>query len=713
MRKLFCLLDIKRSLAVLLATVFFTNFSVATAQQQILPELEEHVSAPATIEPGQIIEYNITIKNNSNVDYTYVKVRDGVPAYLTFVSEGSSPECRMASGAPVCYYNKVLAGETKQIKIRFRVATNIPCNYEISSQVDVGADNAKPNCVIVKTRVYCKPKPQCSDGLDNDQDGLKDLNDPGCSSNEDDDEKDTFSAIIPYVECVYNLGAGNYRAYFGYDNTNQTTVNISVGNNADGSINAFTPDAVNRGQINSFLPGKKVAAFSVDFNGNAITWQIKPVGSVSQVISASKTSKACSPVLPVAECADRKPGNRLQALFGYRNDNPFPIKLDIGATNTFIPTPVDRGQPIEFFSGRVVNVFSVLFDGEASWKLGSTVVRANNTLPICTPNQVPVCNAGAVPYASDCQGIQSSVALDGTASSDADSPGLSYSWATNCASASIDNATLAKPTLTLNTSSGSAVACKVFLTVSDGVDASTCSQDVSVKACALDCNGQVNGGAKFDQCGVCNGNNACLDCKGIPFGTSKVDKCGVCGGTDLCVDCAGVPFGVSKLDQCQVCNGDGRSCLKCTQQNLKDLLTELDGGAAKLKNLVVLGSRNLNKIARSDAQKQFASKAKKSASELYIQAWTTLWTEIPLTVTNCVNATICKEDDLSATIKKYSTLSSQLRDLAAQLSKQLVSAQRKARKSTASGKKLGKDASNQHNNNIGSSLNVPRFNSRC
>ncbi|MCB0795060.1 MAG: hypothetical protein KDB88_10010, partial [Flavobacteriales bacterium] len=73
----------------------------------------------------------------------------------------------------------------------------------------------------------------------------------------------------------------------------------------------------------------------------------------------------------------------------------------------------------------------------------------------------------------------------------------------------------------------------------------------------VDCNGEINGTASIDQCGVCSGGNtglipneSCTDCNGEINGTASVDQCGVCSGgstglipNESCADCEGVPNG--------------------------------------------------------------------------------------------------------------------------------------------------------------------------
>ncbi len=95
----------------------------------------------------------------------------------------------------------------------------------------------------------------------------------------------------------------------------------------------------------------------------------------------------------------------------------------------------------------------------------------------------------------------------------------------------------------------------------------------------IDCNGVVNGNATLDECGVCddnpeNDNETCADCAGVPNGLSILDDCGECRLPDdpdfnsTCLDCAGVPNGLSILDECGDCRlpddpDFNSTCLDC------------------------------------------------------------------------------------------------------------------------------------------------------
>ncbi len=95
-----------------------------------------------------------------------------------------------------------------------------------------------------------------------------------------------------------------------------------------------------------------------------------------------------------------------------------------------------------------------------------------------------------------------------------------------------------------------------------------------------DCNGDANGTAYIDSCGVCAGGNtgitpsddksecAPVDCHGVLNGTAFVDSCGICAGGStgiepildpiVCnppMDCNGEENGTAFIDSCDVCAG--------------------------------------------------------------------------------------------------------------------------------------------------------------
>jgi len=90
-----------------------------------------------------------------------------------------------------------------------------------------------------------------------------------------------------------------------------------------------------------------------------------------------------------------------------------------------------------------------------------------SSYPDCVPNLPPVADANG-PYDEDCQGVTTSVQLDGTGSSDPNPDDtLSYAWTTDCPGGSFDDSADATPSLTIDTAPGCYVECSVTLTVTD------------------------------------------------------------------------------------------------------------------------------------------------------------------------------------------------------------------------------------------------------
>lgn len=96
-------------------------------------------------------------------------------------------------------------------------------------------------------------------------------------------------------------------------------------------------------------------------------------------------------------------------------------------------------------------------------------------------NLPPTCDANG-PYVAECAGTATDVPLDATGSSDPDAGDtLAYSWVSDCPGASLDDASSATPTLTVDSSPGCSVDCSAYLTASDSVgDPDSCSATVVI-----------------------------------------------------------------------------------------------------------------------------------------------------------------------------------------------------------------------------------------
>jgi hypothetical protein len=522
--------------------------------------------------------------------------------------------------------------------------------------------------------------------------------------------------IFPAVDCVYDNGDGSFTAYFGYNNTSGNSVGIPSGsNNPNGAQNFFAPAPAVRGQVDVFQPGTVAGAFAIVWDGSALTWTVKmPNSTAREVTAKAGTSKACSPLMPVATCADKFSGNRLRANFGYTNGNPFNLTVPVGKYNFIAPGNQDRGQPTQFFTGSVANAFTVEFsDASLTWTLFGRSAKADSTTTPCTPNRPPVCSAGSGPYSAQCQGTVTRIPLNGGGSNDPDGTAVDYTWTTTCEGATFDDAKKANPVLNLPaTTSGSARNCSVSLSVSDGVTSSSCQQAVQVTACNVDCAGQIGGSAQPDVCGVCGGNGStCTDCAGVPNGGAVVDRCGVCGGTNKCVDCNGVVNGGAVLDRCGVCNGDGKSCLGCSQSDVSATLFEMDGNSKELQANVTLTNRRLLSLRNTAQNRAYVQRTNAEAAKLQADAWTFTWAT-PRVINSCTNTEACAQIDNSPSLNSYDQTMEALRALAKR-SIRLVRNNRPGKKLTASDQKLDAEADKLLTESKQLSSSVPRFTSDC
>ena len=90
--------------------------------------------------------------------------------------------------------------------------------------------------------------------------------------------------------------------------------------------------------------------------------------------------------MPVLECVVFRGAAPEQAVWGYRNDNDFPVQVPIGAANEFAPAPADRGQPKLFEPGRWTGTFQTPFGnaGTLTWTLAGQTVTASSASTTCT-----------------------------------------------------------------------------------------------------------------------------------------------------------------------------------------------------------------------------------------------------------------------------------------------------------------------------------------
>jgi len=121
-----------------------------------------------------------------------------------------------------------------------------PVQYQCSDGVDNDGDGLvdlqDPGCVNGEDNdEYNKPAPttQCSDGVDNDGDGLVDLNDPGCANAEDNDEHNGVPAkVVAKVQISDDWGTG-YCANVTITNNGTEDVDWRVTLNVEGNVRSL------------------------------------------------------------------------------------------------------------------------------------------------------------------------------------------------------------------------------------------------------------------------------------------------------------------------------------------------------------------------------------------------------------------------------------------------------------------------------------------
>ncbi|MBI5881342.1 hypothetical protein HZB90_04385, partial [archaeon] len=145
-----------------------------------LPDLGIEVAAPATIEVGETADFDIAVINDDSrhtvVTYFNYEFGDGASGAVGPLTLG--PKMRVVERVSHVY---TAAGR------RAFTAMVDPANVVVER---VETNNRATVIVDVQEHVVEPVAPVCSDGIDNDQDRLVDLADPGCDSVQDNDETD-------------------------------------------------------------------------------------------------------------------------------------------------------------------------------------------------------------------------------------------------------------------------------------------------------------------------------------------------------------------------------------------------------------------------------------------------------------------------------------------------------------------------------------------
>jgi uncharacterized protein YjbI with pentapeptide repeats len=145
------------------------------------------------------------------------------------------------------------------------------------------------------------------------------------------------------------------------------------------TINAATKTL--RAQTSSFTSGTRTGTVTVCDSANACG---------TKTFTYTVTAPPRAKLTPYVDCftENRNASNQIVSLtvkFGYNNPNPYPVTIPLGSLNSFVPTPVNRGQPTVFSAGRQTRAFSVTMgaNSAAAWILDGRLVNFSKTFSKC------------------------------------------------------------------------------------------------------------------------------------------------------------------------------------------------------------------------------------------------------------------------------------------------------------------------------------------
>ncbi|MBU2260268.1 DUF11 domain-containing protein, partial [Patescibacteria group bacterium] len=149
-------------------------------------------SGPSSVNHSSQISYTLTIENLGLYTANNIVVSDTIPSNLSFNAGASDPGCVQQSSDVLCNNLTLASGASGSYTVVFDILPSTVCDALIENQAAVSTSSTDPNPLnnqsqIVYTTVTCT---QCQDSEDNDDDGVTDLDDPGCENEQDDDESD-------------------------------------------------------------------------------------------------------------------------------------------------------------------------------------------------------------------------------------------------------------------------------------------------------------------------------------------------------------------------------------------------------------------------------------------------------------------------------------------------------------------------------------------
>lgn len=175
------------------------------------------------------------------------------------------------------------------------------------------------------------------------------------------------------------------------------------------------------------------------------------------------------------------------------------------------------------------------------------------------------------------------------------------------------------------------------------------------------------------------------------------------------IDCNGVTNGPAQVDQCGVCDGDGTSCLGCNSTDITSNLAALDGLAFNQKALVRKATKLLT---RAGGSKTKVDKANKSADALYSHSWNIVWS-LPQVAVQCSNEEFCVQVNNSPVIADYTSNADAFKKLADSIAKKVIKLARNNAKLVTSANNILKKSASLHDRSVTEAQTVPVTTSAC
>jgi len=269
-------------------------------------------SGPSSASRGNTIQYTVTATNYGPHRTDNVVVSDEIPFDLTFNASASDSDCVKQGSSILCDNISLVSGASHTYTIAFDVDSDAVCNNFVENDASVSTSSTDPNpfnntSQQVVTFITCaecsdgidndqdgatdypddfscsspydddesSPLAQCQDGIDNDQDGYTDFpNDPGCDSLQDDDEFNVLYADLSVVKSgVVSIHRGSTLLYTvtATNHGPDTAKNVVVGDWIPSGL-TFNPAF---SDVDCVLDGAKVLCDNLDLaNGQPRTYQI-------------------------------------------------------------------------------------------------------------------------------------------------------------------------------------------------------------------------------------------------------------------------------------------------------------------------------------------------------------------------------------------------------------------------------------------------------